>query len=242
MNTKKTLLLVPALLAAAMLLGACNLRTIRGSGDVISETRPVSNFDQVALSGSGQLIITQGSGEFLTIETDDNVMEHIEAEVVGGTLRLGFVNGINIISTTRLVFYVGLDEINGLSVSGSGDVEADRIESDRLEIEVSGSGEVRIADLAAGDVNADISGSGEISLDGQADSQSIQISGSGKYLAGNVCSNRVEVGVSGSGDTTVCALETLIADVSGSGSISYYGQPAVDFSGSGSGNIQSLGE
>lgn len=247
--SKKRLLLFPILLLTILTFTACNarVRVIQGSGNVITEIRQVSNFASIELNGSGQVIVTQGGSESLTIETDDNVMEHIKAEVEGGTLKLGLVTGtqtgVNIQSTSRLVFHVGVDDLEGLTVSGSGHMESEMIESDRLEATVNGSGEIQIDELSASQVNAEINGSGEIGLAGDLTAQEITVGGSGKYVGGNLCSGSVKVSVSGSGNATVCVNESLDADVSGSGSVNYYGQPSsVNSSNSGSGKINNLGE
>lgn len=229
-------------IAAILTLAACAGRVVEGSGDLVTETRQVSDFDSISLSGSGEVIVIQGDGEFLTVETDDNVMQHIRAEVRGRTLQLGFEEGVRFISPTRLIFRVGVDDLVGLTVSGSGDIESDTISTDRLEATISGSGNIQIADLTANDLQVEISGSGEFDLAGAAADQDLTISGSGKYLAGDLCGASVSVSVSGSGDATVCAMETLDADVSGSGSVNYYGRPLVNSSTSGSGRINSLGE
>ena len=117
------------------------------------------------------------------------------------------------------------------------------IETTRLDATISGSGDVQIADLSADEVTAKIGGSGEIDLAGHAAAQDVTISGSGKYRAGDLCSESVKVKISGSGDATVCATEDLDSNISGSGSVDYYGRPAVNSStGSGSGKINGLGE
>jgi hypothetical protein len=239
---KERMLLVLLLPMAILAATACNTRIVRGSGDLITETRQVSGFNRIDLSGSGEVIVTQNGSESLSIETDDNVMEHVRAEVVGRTLQIGFKEGVNLITPSRLVFSVDVDDLTGLAISGSGDVEVDMLEADRLEAIVSGSGEIQIGDLRVGEVNAEISGSGEIGLAGDAASQEVTISGSGKYLAGDLCSARVKVSVSGSGDATVCATETLDSNISGSGSVDYYGRPSINSSDSGSGRLNSLGE
>ena len=239
---KKRLLLVLLLLVAILVVTACNASIIKGSGDLITETRQVSNFDSIDLSGSGEVIVTQGGSESLTIETDDNVMEHVKAEVVGGTLQLGFEEGLNLIDHTRLIFTVGVDDLESLEISGSGDIESDKIETTRLDATISGSGDVQITDLTAGEVTAKISGSGEIDLAGEAAAQDVTINGSGKFLAGDLCSESVKVSISGSGDAIVCATETLDSNISGSGSIDYYGRPSINTSGSGSGDLTGLGE
>ena len=42
----------------------------------LTETRDVSDFSRVDLTGVGQVFITQGAEESLTIETDDNFMSY----------------------------------------------------------------------------------------------------------------------------------------------------------------------
>lgn len=245
---KKPVFFIFLIVVVLLTLTACSaeLRVIQGSGNLITEIRQVSNFDSIELSGSGQVIVTQNGREALSIETDDNVMEYVEAKVENGTLKLGLVTGIptgtNVQSHTRLVFYVDIDQLNSLATSGSGKIEADRVSTGALSLSVSGSGAIQIADLSASDVTADLSGSGKIDLAGEADLQDIAISGSGSYSAGDICSQSVEVRISGSGNATVCATGTLDADVSGSGSVDYYGSPEVNMSGSGSGKVTRLGD
>jgi predicted small secreted protein len=239
---KKRILLVLLLFGTIFVVTACDANIVRGSGDLITETKDVSNFDSIDLEGMGEVIITQGDGESLTIETDDNVMEHVKAEVSGGTLNIGFDEGLNLISPTRLIFTVGLNELSSLSISGSGDIESDRINTDSLELSIDGSGDVQIADLAADKLKASISGSGDIDLAGEATTQDVTIAGSGRYRAGDLLGESVTVKISGSGKATVWATESLDSTINGSGSVDYYGRPSVSTSGSGSGDINSRGE
>ena len=239
---KKNYLSVLLALAIMLTVAGCNARLVRGSGDLITETRQVGNFDSIELNGVGEVIVTQSGSESLSIETDDNVMKHLKIVVENGTLKLGFEEGFQSITPTRLVFSVGVDDLTGLTVSGSGDIKADALESDQLNVTVSGSGSIQVADLTASKVTVDISGSGKVNLGGDAATQVVTISGGGEYLTGDICSASVEIDVSGSGDATVCAIETLDTNISGSGTVSYYGKPSINSSGSGSGTLNSLGE
>ena len=45
------------------------------------ETRDVADFDRVVVRDYGELIITQGSEESLTIEADEEILRKIEAQV-----------------------------------------------------------------------------------------------------------------------------------------------------------------
>ena len=228
-------------LAAILMVTACSAFLI-GSGEVITETKQVSNFDTISLEGSGEVRIIQDGSESLKVETYENVMELVMAEVEGGILKLGLKDVDKTILPRRLIFYVSVDDLASLAVAGSGGITTEAIKTDHLLVAVAGSGQVGISNLAADGMRASIGGSGQIELGGEVGEQDISISGSGKYIANEVCSASVKVSISGSGDATVCATETLDADISGSGSVNYYGQPVVNSSTSGSGSIKNLGE
>jgi hypothetical protein len=229
------------LIAIALLLCACSLIGVRGSGKLVTEPREVKDFNRVSLSGSGEVILTQGDGGSLTIETDRNVMQYITSEVRGGTLTLGTKSG-TLVRPTRLKFALRVKDLDGLSVSGSGDIVAERFDTDRLEIVVSGSGKVRIDALTAQEAEVRISGSGDVELAGQVTEQDVTISGSGKYRGGDLRSETTAVTISGSGDATLWATESLEARITGSGSASYYGDPETDVSRTGSGRVKELGD
>jgi len=230
------------LLAIAVLpLSACALGTLRGSGKLVTETRDVSDLNRVSLSGSGKVIITQGEEESLTIETDDNIIDYVTSEVKGGTLTLGTKSGKHV-SPTRLRFTLGVKDLVGLKVSGSGDITSASLDTERLEIGVSGSGDIQIDSLTAEALKIGISGSGHVELAGKVPEQEIRISGSGNLRAADLQCEMAKVMVSGSGSATVWATESLDARMSGSGSVKYYGSPTVSSERSGSGRIRGLGD
>lgn len=239
--THKIFMLVFTLIFVTLFSTACGFNILRGSGNLVSESRNVSDFDQIALSGSGEVIITQGEGESLSVETDDNIMPYIKAEVRDNTLYLGFDRQVNLVSPTRLSFNVRVRDLEAVSVSGSGEVTVDSLESDSLDIDVSGSGEVLIDALTTEQVEVDIGGSGEVEIAGETIKQDVSIGGSGKYKAGDLYSEIATISIGGSGEATVWVSESLEADIGGSGDIAYYGQPGVSSSVGGSGKVESLG-
>ena len=229
------------LIAIALLLCACGLRTIRGSGKLVTESRDVRDFDRVSLGGSGKVILIQDEEESLAIETDRNVMRYVTSEVRDGTLVLGTKSGV-MVSPTRLRFTVSVQDLADLTVSGLGDITAERVDTERLQIKVSGSGDLRIDALTAQEVAVWISGSGDVELAGGVTEQEVTISGSGKYRSGDLRSETVALTISGSGDATFWTTESLDARLTGSGSASTYGNPRMDVSSSGSGKVKGLGD
>jgi hypothetical protein len=67
-----------AVLAALLLLTGCSV--VNGSGQTKSETRTVSGFTGIELSGTGEVTIEQGDAESLTVEADDNVLPALTSE------------------------------------------------------------------------------------------------------------------------------------------------------------------
>lgn len=60
-----------------------------GSGNAITESRDAAGFNEIALSGIGSGIVTQGDAEALTIEAEDNLLPPIGSEVREGLQHAG---------------------------------------------------------------------------------------------------------------------------------------------------------
>ncbi len=235
------------LLALSGLLAGCisadwpGTHTVRGSGNVISETRAVSQFDRVSLFGSGHLTIIQGDQESLTIEADDNLLPLIKSGISGGLLKIGPEN-VNLHPTKTIQYRLQLKNLREVQLAGALEAEAQSLKTDRLLLAITGSGKIQVPKLDTGELEVSISGSGDILLAGKAGRQRIQISGSGDYQAGDCGSQDTTVSVSGSGNATVWVQRTLEAHISGSGDIRYYGSPQVNsLNVAGSGSVHSLG-
>jgi hypothetical protein len=225
-----------------LLVSACSLIPTLGSRNIISETRTISGYTRVDVSGAGTLEIVQDGSESLIVETDDNVMPYVTSDVRSGTLYLGLDSTQRSFLPSQLHFTLHVKSLDGITTSGSWDVSSASLQTGSLNIVISGSGKVTITTLTADSLDTTVSGSGELNLGGGVvKQQDINISGSGKYLAGDLQSASATVGISGSGNVTIWATASLTARVSGSGDVSYYGNPQVSFNQSGSGNIHSLG-
>lgn len=244
---------------------ACGLFTtnaVIGSGEIVTQTIDVSGFQRVTLEGFGDVFIEQGQTESLSVETDDNILPLLDIRVRGSELILGTKNGVDVNPSKSITYTVTVQDLDdvtlagsgtfqvgslksgnfGVSVSGSGDVNISSLEAEELSIALNGSGNIFVENIDVKTVGTSLQGSGDIKLEGQADTQKVRVSGSGNYLAGDLQTNATDVHVPGSADVTVWVEDELSITVSGSGDIRYYGKPAIDQTISGSGNITSLGE
>jgi hypothetical protein len=236
--------------------------TVIGSGKIVTQTIEVSGFHRVTLEGFGDVFIEQGQTESLLVETDENILPLLDTRVRGGELILGTKNGVDVNPSKSIIYTITVQDLDkitlsgsgsfhagslnsgnfGLSVTGSGDIDVSSLAADQLTIELNGSGNIIIEDVNVKTVDTSVQGSGDIKLEGQADTQKVRVGGSGNYLAGDLQTNATDVTVPGSADVTVWVEDELSVRVSGSGNIRYYGKPEIDQSISGSGDIASLGE
>ncbi len=240
---KKNLICAPVLcllLTACFSFNSSEWHAVKGSGKVISETRPLAGFDRVALAGSGHLAIIQDNQESLTIETDDNLLPLITSQVAGGLLRIGPEHG-NLRPSGTIQYQLHVKNLKELHLAGALNAEAQALKSERLLLAISGSGNINVPALEAAELNVQVSGAGDITIAGKVPRQSIGISGSGNYRASQCDSDNVAISISGSGDATVWARASLNASVSGSGDIKYYGSPQLSSHVSGAGGVHSLG-
>jgi hypothetical protein len=214
-------------LLISLFLGACTFTVSydEGSGNVETEVRSVAPFVRVSFEGIGSLVVTQGTEASLKIEAEDNILPRIVTEVHGDELEIGFDTDRweNIIRPTKPIkYYLQVERLSELSLSGLGDVKIDGIEGERFTVGLSGAGSVN----ATGVVNE----------------QEVNVSGAGSYDAGDLRSETVTINLSGAGNAVLWVTDTLDINISGLGNVRYYGDPVIHQSITGLGNIQALGE
>jgi hypothetical protein len=204
-----------ALLTVGSVVTACSATA--GSGQLATQSRQVSGFTSVELTGVGELSIDQTGTESLTVSAEDNLLPLLTSKVEGGTLILGKKPNTRIVTTKPITYTLTMKDITGLAVSGSGTINAPKLSTAALRIEISGSGVITTA--------------------GNANDQNVEISGSGRYLADGLTSKTTTAEISGSGTADVVASDTLDVKISGSGTLTYSGNPQVTQTVSGSGRL-----
>ena len=210
--------IVVGIVLASIAVAGCDtdILGVRGSGDVTTETRDVSGFDEVVLLGSGDVFVDVTGSESLTIEAEDNIIPLLSTEVDDGRLELKATESIS--PTEPITYTITADMLDAVVITGSGTITATSVDTDTF--------------------SPGISGSGNISAEGRCSSLASVISGSGNYDGSDLVCTDGAVTVSGSGNAVVNVTETLEATVTGSGNIQYVGNPSIDRTVTGSGTIE----
>lgn len=216
--------------------------TVRGSGEVVETTREVQDFSRLTFAGMGNLYIEQGFEEALSIEAEENLIENLDIEVRGDTLFIGTKEGKNLRPTEPMNYYLDVKDLERVTLSGSGLIEAEDFQAEKLTLTLSGSGNIVIEYLEAVSLNVTLSGSGNIELSGDLEDQDVIISGSGDYDARGLKSSVADILISGSGNAEIRVEDNLDVLISGSGNVRYFGSPSIDETVTGSGSVNKLGE
>lgn len=220
---------------------------------------------KVELEGSKEVLAkieTEVSGGKLTVGNEKSWNWHWGHEdQINVYVTVKDIDAISVSGSGDLIAQTKLTGGNfDLNVSGSGSLTAEVEASGNVDADVSGSGNMELkgkcknfdSDISgSGDVNLDasiqeeadfgLSGSGKIHASGTAQSVKATISGSGKVLAGNLEAGKCTVRISGSGDVEINVKDDLDANISGSGSVTYKGNPNhVNSHSSGSGHVRKM--
>lgn len=252
------------LLTVVLLLSSCIMAPVQGSGNVISETREVSDFEEVEVCCGMQLVLKQGDETQLTLEADDNILPQIETAVRSGTLTVRFrtnVTFLNFRLSQPATVYLQMPTIHGVTISGGGSLETERIETDRVTLEFSGGSHGMIGDLQAESVDLLASGGSQVEVDTvDADTLDVEVSGGGRttinggtvtnqrvvasggsrYLAAAVEGETAKLEVSGGGEANVWVTESLDVEASGGSTVEYRGSPTIDQQLSGGSELRSV--
>lgn len=225
--------------------GAIQKVEIEGKKDVLKEI-------DTDVDGGKLVIGKEGSWNWNWGNDDDEVnvyitVKDIEALSVSGS---GDLIGETKITSGDLDLNVSGSGSLKIETDASGDLEADVSGSGDIDLkgrcksfssDVSGSGKVMMSINISEKADFGVSGSGKIMASGSAQKVKVSISGSGKVLASDLVTNSCEVRISGSGDVEINVKSELDANISGSGTVSYKGNPSkVNSHSSGSGKVSKM--
>jgi hypothetical protein len=215
-------------------------KSVEGSGKVIKQERNVSSFDEISSGLPAKVELRQGDKEGVTIETDDNLHQHIETVVEGGRLKLRMKEKNTYPKTNTLTIVVHFKQLKEISLGGSGKMTVLPMTSKNLKVDLGGSGLVDLQQLKAEVLTISIGGSGHIVAQGQLSFMNASIGGSGNVSAEKLAVKDAKISIGGSGSVKTWVSEKLNVNIGGSGKVRYVGNPELSTSIGGSGSVARL--
>lgn len=210
-------------------------KKVKGNGKLTTESRTVTEFEKVGVAGSFDVLLVQGREGEITVEAEENLMQYIITEVKSGHLKIKTKKGISLRSTKGIKITVGYDDLNAVSLAGSGDISNNgTIKSNELKLSIAGSGDINV-NVSTKKLVASIAGSGDIEVQGDTEELKCSIAGSGDFSGFALDAKTASASIAGSGDVEVNAADKIKAQIAGSGNVYYKGNPEKDIKKAGSG-------
>lgn len=214
-------------------------KRVRGNGNIVTESRSISGFDGIDVSGAILVRLSPDSSSGVRIETDANLTEYIVTDVVGNTLKIHSRRSANLRPTRKITVYVAANNLDHFEASGACEIISDQkiTHAESIEIDLTGASKANI-ELNAPKVNASLTGASKIELRGETKDVRLSGTGASEFDCFQLMAETVSVGISGAGDADVFASKSIDVRVSGAGTVNYKGNPSVSQNVTGAGRVQ----
>ncbi len=180
-----------------------NFGGVKGSGNIQTQKREVSDFNAINVGGAFEVEITAQKDFSVEVETDDNLLEFIKTEVDGETLEISSEKRIS--TSNPLKIRIFAPDIENLDLSGASKITLVNLNNDSLQI--------------------DSSGASKIKIEGVTKNFTVEMSGASRLDAEKLQSENVSVDSSGASSAYVFVTNELKADLSGASKVVYSGNP-----------------
>lgn len=218
---------------------------VPGSGVIKSDKRDIASFTSIDLRYPAVVTIKQGEKDTVTVETDNNLLPQITTNVSGGVLVIDNNKPVwsqRVNPSDKVLITITVKDLQVVDFPSAGEVSMEGIVSDSLKVLVTGAGSISMQEVDLGKLEVQLSGAGSINAAGKADKLTLTISGAGSFNGSDLKVNTANVGISGVGSASIWVVNDLTANISGVGSINYYGNPAsIQKNVSGLGKVNGMG-
>jgi hypothetical protein len=210
------------ILAMALCMGLGALAQSNASTASKKEVK-AEGFTEINATSAIEVIVSIGASEGVTFEAEEEALSKLKAEVKNGELRL-FVDG-SLQNSGKMKAFVTAKSLSELEVSGAASIDVRTpITCDKMELEASGAGHINL-DITAKDIIVDATGASQIKIKGSTTNLKARASGAASLKAEELKAQSVDVTASGAGSAKVNVIESLNANASGAGSVTYIGEP-----------------
>jgi hypothetical protein len=225
------------LLILMVFISSCRIM-IDGKGNIITQRRSLTSFEEIELDNSCNVEIYKDSTLMIEVSDYENIIQYTETKVQGNKLLITTSPDIFIgKSKTKAIIHTP-NPLRFINLSGSGDFHLMSDFSDLADLKINGSGNITAEHLCStNNLTAVVFGSGNIIFQGTANNLILKLLGSGDINFVGTQAHTANCKNSGSGNISLKVSDTLKANISGSGNIDYYGNPIVKQTVSGSGQI-----
>jgi len=210
--------LLLVLAAVALLLSGCGSGSgsgsceVEGSGDKETKTMDLSSYTKVEVGSAIETQVSIGTENAFSITLYNNVVDYLDVQVVGDTLRIKMKDGACNAQAKAIVTVTS--QLEGLMASGASRVTVDKLNG---PLDASDSSRVDVTDtLSSGSITCSGSSSLEVKSGSSPDATvTVIASGSSKIKFDNFIATRADLSTSGSSSVRGLEVDTLTVNAGG---------------------------
>lgn len=225
-----------------LLVFACNSEDandcFQKAGNTIQKEVPVTAFETILVNRDVELILKQGPEFLVSIESGENLMNDITAEVIGEQLQITDNNTCNFVRDYALTkVYVQAPNVSEIRSSTQYDISSDGVlEYDQLtliseDFNAPGTfttGDFRLQVANMQQLRVTTNNMSFIYVSGSVENLSVRFfSGAGRFEGANLIAQNVDVYHRGSNDMIVNPQQQLTGELRGPGDLISVSQPTV---------------
>lgn len=184
---------------------------VEGNYQISMQQYTIEDFSAIQLDLDAEVVYRQysDSAPYLQINTDENIIPHLNVRVVDHRLIIE-AKPDSIISPTKLVIYTNSKALDQVEVSGAGQIRLlGEVNSRSMDMKIDGTGIIATDSLLCEQLKIDIVGQGSAKLKGAAINSTFSINGSGDIDASEYFVENPETTISGNGNIRMWSLPTL---------------------------------
>jgi hypothetical protein len=176
-------------LILVVMISACSQITT-GSGEIVTQEMDFTGFDKLDVSQGFNVEVNQGDDFSVIIRVDDNLVEFLQVEKVGDTLKIG-LEGDRIYTTSNLRAEVTMPSLTGLEASGGSDVTVSGTGED-ITVDASGGSDADLASFSVVNANVVASGGSDVTINASGTLNVDASGGSQVYYLGSPTMGQIE--------------------------------------------------
>ncbi|MDL2223692.1 DUF2807 domain-containing protein [Bacteroidales bacterium OttesenSCG-928-M06] len=220
-------------------------KEIKGNYEIIQKKIPITDYDEIVLALPAEVIYEQVSYEapFLQVSVDKNILSSLDISVKNNRLIIA-QNTDSILKPSQLKIFTNSTNIKKINIEQTGSLVMQKeVNARDMEISISGTGELNADSLYCENLKIELFEAGDITIQGAATYADFTLSGASDLKAQEYLVQHLNCSVDGSGEIEVWVSESLKALAKGSGELKYKGNPESVFTKKeGTGNIMQIEE
>jgi len=198
---------------------------IRGNGNLKTDLRALSGFNEIIAQGSFSVILTQGEKEGIRIETDENIVEIFQTRIEKQTLYITMLADVR--KSEKLNVYVSIKELTKIVLLNDISLKTETvIHFDDLKIFSGGMSKLNI-ELFAASLSVELNDGTYGYLKGYSENFNAQIHDETEMNAFDLQTDFCEVLSTGLTEVMVDVQKELKFLVSGASNLYYTGSPTI---------------